>query len=546
MAENHYIDWAPHGVVTFYHKVPLDPTYNHSFAFTNRDGTNREVRDRLNALEPFKISTASLVFNGGYPTNQISYTRVTNQKIRVGVPASVIYDANYLVFHNQDFPESGNPAATQPRWYFCFVNSIEFINPNCTEVTFEVDVIMTWCEAGIFEDCFIAREHSITDAIDGHLQPEDIEIGEYRYEEISDFFDTYFEDLKIVIGATVTETGNDLGTAGITYNNLFGGCAYYTFDTAKQASVFLNMITEYAKSDAVVSVFYMPTKLCVTGPVIFPQRYFVDTTLRRRPFEGYAPNNNKLFTYPYRFLYMTDGAGHSAEYRFERFRAGQAVFDLWCPIVTNTQAMVVPRNYATNQDRVTVRDLECLDFAFKSGQYPQLTYNIDTWKRWLASNAVPTAINVLGGITSSIFSTNVVGGLVGTVAQTVSQMYTHAIQPNEIRGATGGELSLTAVRKFGIHLYLKEITGGYARVVDNFYDMFGYKSNTHHTPSVNTRPHWTYVQTKGCNLTASMPADAAAKVVQIFDNGCTFWNDLTEVGKYSELAQSNRGTQFDG
>ncbi len=533
MAQNHFIGWYPRGSVTFYRNVPLDNTYNHSFAFTNQDGSNRDVQARLDELSRYRKNIIYPSHTSGVPTNDLSYTRVNNGTIRVGIPADELYDCNYLSFHNQDFPAG----ATQPKTYFCFITHVEFINPTCTEVSFEVDVIMTWCEAGIFEDCFVEREHSKTDVFGNHIQPESIEVGEYTYTEIP-FFDTYFKDLKIVVAATVDNTADDLDVPGVNWNGIYSGCWYHIFDDANAANFFLQEVVEKAKADAIVSVFYVPSALTLASALTKIETFAVPEEYAKHDFDGYVPNNEKVFTYPYNFLYVTDGAGHSAEYKFEKFLSGNASFTLWCPITTNTHAMLMPRQYHVPGGGGT-GDFYCLDYLFKSSPFPQLTYNVDTWKRWLASGAVPTAINAVSGIGQSIFSGNIVGGLIGTIAQTVSQVYQHAIMPNEIRGSQGGEIELAGVRQFGIHMYLKQISGGYARVVDNFYDMFGYKSNTLHKPNVNVRPHWTYVKTQGCNLTASMPADAARKVCQIFDNGITFWNSLAEVGKYTELAKSN-------
>lgn len=533
MAENHFIGWYPRGSVTFYHNVPLDNTYNHSLAFTDRSGANRSVQARLDQLSPFRKNIIIPSHIDGVPYNDISYTRVNNGKIRVGLPADELYDCNYLTFHNQDFPAG----ATTPKTYFCFITAVEFINPTVTDVSFEVDVIMTWCEAGIFEDCFIEREHTATDNFGQHIQPEDIETGEYVYREIP-LFDTYFKDLSIVIAATVDRSGNDLTVPGLDWSGLYSGCVYHVFDDADSASTFLKDIVDKAKSDAIVSVFYLPKTLLVQAATPKIETYAVPDSFFEHDFDGYVPNNEKVFCYPYNFLYVTDGAGHSAEYKFEKFVDYKASFTLWCPVTTNTHAMLMPRQYHVPQTGGS-GDFYCLDYLFKSGSFPQLTYNVDTWKRWVASSAVPTAIGAVAGIGQSVFSGNIAGGLLGTISQTVSQVYQHAIQPNEIHGSTGGEVELAAVRQFGIHMYLKQITAGYARVVDNFYDMFGYKSNTLHKPNVNVRPHWTYVKTQGCNLTASMPADAARKVCQIFDNGITFWNTLAEVGQYTTLAKAN-------
>ena len=40
---------------------------------------------------------------------------------------------------------------------------------------------------------------------------------------------------------------------------------------------------------------------------------------RQLTLDGYAPRNNKLLSYPYNFLYVTNNQGNSAIYRWEFF-----------------------------------------------------------------------------------------------------------------------------------------------------------------------------------------------------------------------------------
>ena len=42
--------------------------------------------------------------------------------------------------------------------------------------------------------------------------------------------------------------------------------------------------------------------------------------------DGYKPKNNKLFCYPYNFVYCTNNEGVHAVYRYERFNSEKMVF----------------------------------------------------------------------------------------------------------------------------------------------------------------------------------------------------------------------------
>ena len=85
------------------------------------------------------------------------------------------------------------------------------------------------------------------------------------------------------------------------------------------------------------------------------------------------------------------------------------------------------------------------------------------------------------------------------------------------------------------------IQGQFAKIIDDFFSMYGYKTNRLKVPNRNGRKAWNYVKTCGCNLTGSAPADVTASLVNIYDKGITFWrcidlstgNPFNRVGDYS-------------
>lgn len=91
--------------------------------------------------------------------------------------------------------------------------------------------------------------------------------------------------------------------------------------------------------------------------------------------------------------------------------------------------------------------------------------------------------------------------------------------------------SMTGARTFA---YLnRHITRDYARIIDEFFNMYGYKTNLVKVPNWNVRPHWTYCKTAGCIIKGNIPANDAKKICAIFDNGITHWRNGDEVGNYS-------------
>ena len=73
----------------------------------------------------------------------------------------------------------------------------------------------------------------------------------------------------------------------------------------------------------------------------------------------------------------------------------------------------------------------------------------------------------------------------------------------------------------------------YAKIIDEYFDRYGYATKRNKKPNRNVRPHWCYTKTIGCTITGSIPCDDATKICNIYKNGITFWMNGSEVGNYS-------------
>jgi hypothetical protein len=65
------------------------------------------------------------------------YTRHNNNTIKLKVKSDVIANCTYLRFQN----------GLGGKWYYAFINAINYINENTTEVVFEIDVVQI--DAGV-------------------------------------------------------------------------------------------------------------------------------------------------------------------------------------------------------------------------------------------------------------------------------------------------------------------------------------------------------------------------------------------------------------
>ena len=82
-------------------------------------------------------------------------------------------------------------------------------------------------------------------------------------------------------------------------------------------------------------------------------------------------------------------------------------------------------------------------------------------------------------------------------------------------------------------MYKVHVKAEYARIIDNFFTMFGYKVNRLGTPQFGTRQFYNYYKIPQCNVYGDIPGEALNDIRTQFINGITLWNTF-DVGNYRD------------
>lgn len=509
----------PNTVIKILQSVPLDKTYTNTIIFNSTS----EQQAYFSGKTKFTLS------------NQ-TYQRAQQNIMRVEIKAEELYDCNYLMFQNTSF---GN------KWFYAFIKEVEYINNSVSQITYELDVMQTWLFDYQLEQCFVEREHSATDVPFENTVPENLETGEY----ISDDFEGFgLEPDAIVVAATFTKEGDSyVDATGTAYGNVYSGLVLNWFAGPTKyddCTEFINGAVEAAKDAGIVSIFQMSEKFIApsnTPAVEYTQDILLNTD--RLGINGYAPRNKKLLTYPYNFLYLTTAQGEYCVYRYEHFKTitqDKVTFIVKGTFSCDPSVVIVPLQYNLNSgynydEKIVLRN------------YPQCSYNTDTFAAWLAQKGLTTGMSNLvsmGGagvaLAGAVAASNPVGwavaagaaiNLFGTVVSSLNQVYEKAIAPNQAGGNVGG-YTMTAINKHDIFYSHKHIRDEYAKIIDEYFDMFGYATHRVKVPNRNVRPHWCYTKTAGCIIKGSIPADDEEKICNIYNNGITFWKNGDEIGNY--------------
>lgn len=508
---------APNTTIYLLNSIPLENNYENTIYFESKSA-------QYNYFHRHSL----------YSLNNYSYQRVNSNNIRVNYKADDLYNCNYMMFQNTNY---GN------KWFYAFITSIDYINNETSNVTYEIDVLQTWYFEYTLNACYIERQHTVTDNLWENLVPENINYGDdyvIQNEVVEDYSNMY-------ICMLASETADGTKANGNSYNGVYNPLTVSVLGAVSDPGTINARIKEYidaGKEDSIITIFQYPRWLSVKGGTT--NNFELQTRSIQIPYNttsinGYIPKNKKLFTYPYCKLLVSNNSGETAEFKWENWndKSYAGAFTINGVLLTKPTILATPTNYRTKEQ------------DYNSGlilsNFPEVPWVGDTYKAWLAQNKGNIASSMLSTVFSSALTailagTTGIGGiisgaaastLVGKAASTIGEARDKLVTPPQVHGQTQSEVLNVALGRIGYSFQSLTIKGYMAEIVDNFFTMFGYAINKIGTPNLKARPHWTYIKTLNASLRGSAPANDANKITAIFNNGITFWVSGDEVGDYS-------------
>ena len=547
---------VPNSTLRILRNVPINEDYIHTLYFSS-----------LQKQTDYFSGKTKFTEVGNYYINKDNLN-----EIQVERTTADLLDCNYIMFKNNSH---------ENKWIYAFIKEVRYKNEDSSIIVFEIDELQTWFIEMTLKECFIERQHTTTDDKGEHRIPENLEQGEYVFREIANTktettrldmvvvvlatFNKYFEDSQGQFNTSNTSTheGMYTGLSTIVLKEWYDGTSYNPKKpTVKAFFAMLNGEKAHLQ-DGIVGVYMMPSAYARDteiydgvdnrGTTIYENELYSLNTI-----ETYTPRNRKLLTNPYVKFLVTDGLSGAIEYNYEDFENGIPSFRIDGLATGKPEIRLVPLKY---------KGLEVnLNESFYLSNLPTVAYNTDSFKAWLAQNtmsmATGFATTTLGsgiGIAGSLAMLSNpatmpmgVAGLAGSVVNlgsavlgSVTRTYEASLMPKRSGGSQSYGATSVYQGEFGFRFYSVTCREEFAKIIDSYFDMFGYKINRVQVPDLKARQYYTYIKTKGATILGQMPSDSARKIREIFDRGVTFWNIVAceqisaTVGDYSRLRFGN-------
>ena len=552
----------PNSDVVLCRGVPIDSDYKHTLYF-----------DSVAAQNNYFFSKAFKQFH------HVSYQRERRNVMTLETPSSELYGCNYLLFKNTSYSE---------KWFFAFVDLVEYVSDTVTDIYYTIDMMQTWMFQYTLKQCFVAREHSATDNLFENTKNESVGYGKLMCGVHGDVLKAS-EQLTMCAVLTTKPFTSGVGAEKPLeiYNR---HCSVYGYIGLPQAiNDNIELLVQNGYESAILALFIVPSFFAqgatdLIMPTSMPTKTVeIEFNIDELP-NGYKPRNKKLLSYPYNQLWISNNSGTINEYRYEDFELtsnNTVEFELKACGVTSPAMSLVPLHYRG----VT----KYYDEAIFSTNFTTAPWVGDVYAAWVAQNknsVMASAENQAGRAFMNL-GQSLVGGFIQTnntldmyqaqkydaanrglsvskatqvgAQQSVRQnlLNTLSVGANEMFGfwetvnTLEGKVadlqnipanvhnlsqadSLNAAdKKMSFETYRMCVKPEYAKMVDKYFDMFGYTTNEVKVPNTHSRPHWNYVQTVGCEIQGLLPQEAANIIKAVYDKGVTFWKNGDEVGNYT-------------
>lgn len=297
----------------------------------------------------------------------------------------------------------------------------------------------------------------------------------------------------------------------------------------------------------------------------------------------FVPKNKKLYTYPFNFHEFLTNDGQTMKMRYEFCKDKTARVGVSNCVTTPIQIVARPIDYK-GVERVDGHSdyiYEDYEEHINVTNFPLCSWSNDYYASWVAQNGLPMAAGMAstalgmysmftnlskeavlsdaGKVTQSKIKhfmdldpanpkhqkwfsqlperkyTNqeVLAEGAPNIVSALQQSYQASIHADGFRGTLNTGNADWSTNSMNLYQRRTCVTPEYAKMIDDYFEKYGYNVGEIGYVSRNTRPHWTYVKTQDCKIYGNCPSSAIKFVESLYNRGMTWWANGDEVGDYS-------------
>jgi hypothetical protein len=315
--------------------------------------------------------------------------------------------------------------------------------------------------------------------------------------------------------------------------------------------------------------------------------------------DSYTPYNNKLYTHPFNFLTIKNPSGGNIVLKFELFELVSMSFYIQANLTQNPHITLTPSHYGGKEfaidDSITMQEFPLCswnndNYANWYAQHvntlnaqsanAQTSYKassdvagnnffnaLDNINTGAEKGAINTTLGTIGALAGGNFlgaTTNAIGGATNTyldyiqgnknaqndlsnsslmnttnyqntIRSIVASVKDASVQPNTCKGSTASSGLDLARDTATFFIEQTGIKPEYARIIDMYWQMFGYQVNTVKQPNFKTRQKWNYLKTINCSSYGDIPNEDLNAINAMLNNGLTVWHNESYMYQYDTV-----------
>lgn len=465
-----------------------------------------------------------------------------------------LYNCNYIMYQNSNFGT---------RWFYAFINRMEWASNGSTRLYVSTDVIQTWFFDITYYQSYVDRCHSDTDVVGDNIVPESFTTGDaggYQQAGSQDLSPNW-----VLVYATAQYDGSP--APAVTGSKIASGSGL-VYNKAFNQSDLTEVLNQYVKNGTATAISRIQqVPVGNHSPTISFSKY-------PSAIHGYVPTNKKLLSGAFITNYATM---YGQEINFNPvFINGNSVSMQIDVEGTGGVISCIVTNYGSSNVANISMNAAVPEATWAYNQYKN-DYNLHSGSNSIyvqrskenrrfnlyqgALTAAGGALNVIGagvdlanpvtwakGGVSAALSSGISGASsILSGAQTTGQIQAGideisqdlmAINESYNAPATGG---VPASNMF-IQSGKTALSYGYkvpplelVKRCDKYLSVYGYKQSEYRTINLHARLNWTFIKTVSLNASGNFPDEDMKIIKNAFNNGIFFWSYTAAFGNFDQL-----------